>query len=61
LSGWYNRGFQGKIDSIAEYSEFILREGTYKEQGLLIDGIKTTFAISDKQIKPLPKGKLSPV
>jgi hypothetical protein len=52
---------QGKIDPIAEYSEFILREGTYKEQGQLIEGIKTTFVISNKQIKPLPKGKLSPV
>lgn len=56
-----SRGFEGKIDPIVEYSEFILKEGTYKEQEQLIEGLKTTFAISGKQIKPLPKGKLSPV
>lgn len=48
----------GKIDSLAEYSEFILREGTYKEQGHLIEGIKTTFAIRDREIIPLEKTKL---
>jgi len=56
-----SRGLKGKIDPIAEYSEFILREGTYKEQGQLIEGIKTTFAIRGKEIKPLPKEELSPV
>ena len=53
------RGVEGaKIDPIAEYAEFILREGTYKEQGHLIEGIKTTFVIKDRQIKPLPKGEV---
>ena len=47
-----------KIDSVAEYSEFILREGTYKEQWHLIEGIKTTFAIRDREIIPLEKIKL---
>lgn len=50
-----SRGLEGKIDPIAEYSEFILREGTYREQGELIQGIKTTFAIRDREIKPMPK------
>jgi len=44
-----------KIDPIAEYSEFIFREGTYKEQGHLIEGIKTTFAIRDREVIPLEK------
>ena len=56
-----SRGLEGKIDPIAEYSEFILREGTYREQGELIQGIKTTFAIRDREIKPMPQGELSPV
>jgi len=46
-----------EIDSLAEYSEFILKEGTYKEQGHLIEGIKTTFAIRDRKIIPLDKRK----
>ncbi len=48
----------GKIEPIAEYSEFILREGTYKEQGHLIEGIKTTFAIRDREIISLEKTNL---
>jgi site-specific DNA recombinase len=50
-----------EIDPIAEYAEFILREGTYKEQGQLIQGIQTTFAIRDREIRPLPQGVLEAV
>lgn len=55
------RGVKSEVDPIAEYSEFILREGTYREQGELIQGIKTTFAIRDREIKPLPQGEPAPV
>ena len=47
-----------KIDPVVEYSEFILRKGTYKEQGHLVEGIKTTFVIRDREIIPLEKTKL---
>jgi len=39
----------------------ILKEGTYREQGELIQGIKTTFAVRDREIKPLLKEELSSV
>jgi site-specific DNA recombinase len=43
------------IDPLTEYSEFVLNHGTYSEQARLIEGIKTTFAIKDKQITTLTK------
>lgn len=45
------RGIDTKgLHPLPEYAEFILSQGTYLEQGRLIEGIKSKFAIKDKQI-----------
>lgn len=39
------------LDPFAEYAEFILRKGSYTQQGELIAGIETNFVLRNKEIQ----------
>lgn len=47
----YKRGIHfDEIEPLTEYSEYILNHGTYNERTKLIEGIKTTFALKNRQL-----------
>ena len=41
----------GQIDPMTEYSTYVLMQGSYKEQGTLVEGIKSTFVIRDRTLE----------
>lgn len=46
-----SRGLQeANIEPLTEYSSFILSKGTYKEQGELVQGIRSRFVIRNQQL-----------
>lgn len=41
----------GQLDPMTEYSTYVLMKGSYKEQGALVEGIKSRFVIRDKTLR----------
>lgn len=41
----------GQLDPMTEYSTYVLMQGSYKEQGALVEGIKSTFVIRDRTLE----------
>ena len=40
----------GQLDPMTEYSTYVLMKGSYKEQGALVEGIKSRFVIRDRTL-----------
>ncbi|USN97326.1 MAG: recombinase family protein [Candidatus Nomurabacteria bacterium] len=40
----------GQLDPMTEYSTYVLMQGSYKEQGALVEGIKSQFVIRDRTL-----------
>ena len=41
----------GQLDPMTEYSTYVLMQGSYKEQGALVEGIKSQFVIRNKTLE----------
>jgi hypothetical protein len=41
----------GQLDPMTEYSTYVLMKGSYKAQGALVEGIKSTFVIRDRTLE----------
>lgn len=41
----------GQLDPMTEYSTYVLMQGSYKEQGALVEGIKSRFVIRDRTLE----------
>ncbi len=41
----------GQLDPMTEYSTYVLMKGSYKAQGALVEGIKSSFVIRDRTLQ----------